>query len=79
MPLERSCVPQLRPDRAKQINKHWEKNETESYMVLKARSDGFNLLSKPGTISMPSKKLSGLGKQQKKTGKKEGGTRTMNN
>ena len=48
-------------------------------MVLKARSDGFNLLSKPGTISMPSKKLSGLGKQQKKTGKKEGGTRTMNN
>lgn len=41
-------------------------------MVLKARSDGFNLLSKPGTISMPSEKLSGLGKQQKKTGKIRG-------
>ena len=41
-------------------------------MVLKTRSDGFNLLSKPGTISMPSEKLSGLGKQQKKTGKNKG-------
>ena len=40
-------------------------------MVLKARSDGFKL-SKPGTISMPSEKLSGLGKQQKKTGEKKG-------
>lgn len=41
-------------------------------MVLKARSDGFNLLSKPGTVSMPSEKLSGLEKQQNKTGKKKG-------
>lgn len=44
-------------------------------MVLKARSDGFNLLSKPGTVSMPSEKLSGLGKQQKKTGKRRGNKR----
>lgn len=39
-------------------------------MVLKARDDGFKL-SKPRTI-MPSEKLSGLGKQQKKTGEKKG-------